>query len=148
MRIACLCLLAFGCAHRSADAVPAGTSDASTTSTSDAGPALDLASATDSMAVSGQRGGAGDGGPADEETFGCTTDADCTTTRVEVGGCCPMLCAPRVVTRERARALEANVAACNKGRQCAQPLCRPPLETVLPACAQNRCVPRSGGPAY
>jgi hypothetical protein len=127
MRIACFCLLAFGCAHRSADAAPAGRSDASSTSASDA---------------------AGDGGRADDETSGCSTDADCSTTRVEVGGCCPMLCAPRVVTRERALALEANVGACSKGRQCAQPLCRPPLETVLPACVQNRCVPRTGGPAY
>jgi len=122
MRIACLCLLAFGCAHRSAAAAPAGRSDASPTSVSDAGPA--------------------------DETSGCSTDADCTTTRVEVGGCCPMLCAPRVVTWERAQALEANITACSKGRHCAEPLCRPPLETVLPACVQNRCVPRSGGPAY
>jgi len=127
MRIACLCLLAFGCAHRSADAALAGTSDASPTSASDT---------------------AGDGGRADDETSGCSTDADCSTTRVEVGGCCPMLCTPRVVTRERAIALEANIAACSKGRQCAQPLCRPPLETVLPACVQNRCAPRTGGPAY
>jgi hypothetical protein len=121
MRIAWLCLLAFGCAHRSADAAQAGTSDASTPLASDA---------------------------ADDETSGCSTEADCSTTRVEVGGCCPMLCAPRVVTKERALALEANVAVCRKGRQCAQALCRPPLETVLPACVQNRCVPRSGGPAY
>jgi len=86
-----------------------------------------------------------DAGPADE-TSGCSTDADCTTTRVEVGGCCPMLCAPRVVTRERAQALEANITACSKGRPLRRaPFCRPPLETVLPACVQNRCVPRSGG---
>ena len=127
MRIFWLCLLAVGCAHRSADAPLAGTSDASVTSASDA---------------------AGDGGRVDDEISGCSTDADCTTTRVETGGCCPMLCTPRVVTRERARALQANVAACSKGRECPQPLCRPPLETVLPACLQNRCVAKSGGPAY
>jgi len=127
MRIACLCLLAFGLR------APIGRCCAGR----QIGRLLHL----------GVRR-RGDGGRADDETSGCSTEADCSTTRVEVGGCCPMLCAPRVVTRERALALEANVGACSKGRQCAQPLCRPPLETVLPSCVQNRCVPRTGGPAY
>ena len=79
-----------------------------------------------------------------DEVTGCSTDADCALTHVEAGGCCPMLCTPRVVTRKRVEALEANVDACNKGKPCALPLCRPPAETITPACVQNRCVARTG----
>jgi len=79
-----------------------------------------------------------------DEITGCSTDADCALTRVEAGACCPMLCTPRVVTRKRAEVLEANLAACNHGKPCPQPLCRPPVETITPACVQNRCLPRTG----
>ena len=34
----------------------------------------------------------------------CARDADCALTRVAQGACCPMLCLPRVVTRERGAA--------------------------------------------
>jgi len=80
----------------------------------------------------------------DAEVTGCDTDQDCALTRVEPGGCCPMLCEPRVVTRKRAVALEANVDTCNKGKPCALPLCRPPAQTITPVCVQNRCVARTG----
>jgi len=89
-------------------------------------------------------GPVGDGGRSDDETTGCATDADCGITRVEAGGCCPMLCTPRVVTRKRAEALEANVASCHKGKPCPEPLCRPEAQTLTPGCVQNRCVGRTG----
>jgi hypothetical protein len=125
MRIAWLCLLALGCAHRASD------------------PAVAAQQPGTASALSGS---AGDGAQVFDEISGCSTDADCATTRVKAGGCCPTLCAPRVVTRKRAEALEANVAICHEGKRCPEPLCRPPTTTLLPTCVQNRCVGRSGGP--
>jgi hypothetical protein len=123
MRIPCLCLLALGCALRPNDPAPAP-----------AGGRPAAASARDSA-------------DAGDETAGCATDADCALTRVPPGGCCPMLCTPRAVTRQRADALEAAIPACHKGRECPEPLCRPPRDEIAAACAQGRCVARSEGPA-
>src|SRR5438034_10957378 len=71
----------------------------------------------------------------------CASDADCAFTRVGAGetACCPMLCTPRVVTKKRAKELEDRIAVCNGGRECPQPVCRPPREEVI-ACVQNKCV--------
>ena len=75
----------------------------------------------------------------------CAADADCAFTRVGAGEtvCCPMLCTPRVVTRKRAKELEDRIPACSGGRECPQPMCRPPREQVTPACVQNKCVAKA-----
>ena len=74
----------------------------------------------------------------------CAKDDDCGFTMVAMGACCPMLCTPRVVTRKRAEELEARIATCaGKAGSCPQPLCRPPLQNVAPACAAGRCVART-----
>jgi len=57
-----------------------------------------------------------------------------------------MLCAPRAVGRKRADALEAAIDSCNGGRGCPEPLCRPPLREVAPACMHGRCVAKDSGP--
>jgi hypothetical protein len=123
MRMPCLCLLALGCALRPNDPPPAPA-------------AAPVAAAT-----------TGDSADAGDETAGCATDADCALTRVPPGGCCPMLCTPRAVTRRRADALEAAIPGCHKGRECPEPLCRPPAREVVAACAQDRCIARSEGPS-
>jgi hypothetical protein len=75
----------------------------------------------------------------------CASDADCAFTLVGPAetACCPMLCAPRVVTKKRAKALEDRIPACSGGRECPQPLCRPPREQVMAACVQNKCVTKA-----
>jgi len=75
----------------------------------------------------------------------CARDADCAFTRVAQGACCPMLCLPRVVTRERAAKLETNTVACTGGKpeSCPHPLCRPPAASVQPSCQDGRCVGRT-----
>ena len=78
-----------------------------------------------------------------DEVSPCTSDADCGFTRVAEGGCCPMLCSPRVVTLKRASLLEKAVAACNKGAECPLPLCRPPLQESTPRCQQGKCVAKT-----
>src|SRR5881397_1187749 len=62
----------------------------------------------------------------------CASDADCAFTRVGAGetACCPLLCAPRVVTKKRARELEDRIPVCSGGRACPEPMCRPPREQV------------------
>lgn len=84
-----------------------------------------------------------DGGIAEDAP--CATHADCAFTRVAPGACCPMLCTPRVVTRRRAEELEARIPACRgKAETCPQPLCRPPLRSIAPACEAGRCVAHIG----
>src|SRR5438309_6707876 len=75
----------------------------------------------------------------------CRDDGDCAFTRVAQGACCPMLCLPRVVTRERAAKLETNTVACTGGKpeSCPHPLCRPPAASVQPSCQDGRCVGRT-----
>jgi hypothetical protein len=51
-----------------------------------------------------------------------------------------MLCTPRVVTKKRAKELEDRIPICSGGRECPQPMCRPPREVVISACVQNKCV--------
>ena len=83
-----------------------------------------------------------DAGVADDEP--CEKDADCGFTRVAPGACCPMLCTARPVTRKRAEELEARITTCaGKGGSCPQPLCRPPLQNLAPACVAGRCVARA-----
>jgi hypothetical protein len=82
-----------------------------------------------------------DGGFAEDRP--CEADAGCSFTRVAPGACCPMLCTPRVVTRKRAEELAANVARCNRGNGCPQPLCRPISHSIEPKCEAGRCVART-----
>jgi hypothetical protein len=71
----------------------------------------------------------------------CATDADCAFTKFAPGACCPMLCEPRIVTKKRAQALEDGIPGCGgKADSCPQPLCRPPRQSIAPACEQGRCV--------
>jgi hypothetical protein len=89
------------------------------------------------------QGGAGDAAataPAAEDSP-CQSDGDCALTHVEAGACCPMLCAPRVVTTLRAQELKAKSASC--GRPCPLPQCMPPRQHIVPSCVQNRCVAKS-----
>jgi len=72
----------------------------------------------------------------------CKTNEGCALTRVAPGGCCPMLCTPRVVTRKRAEEVAANVAGCNQGQGCPQPLCRPISQSIELKCEAGRCVGR------
>lgn len=80
-------------------------------------------------------GGGGDASAAGE----CETDADCAFTRVAEGQCCPMLCAPRAVTKKVAQELESKVDGCNAGKGCPVPACRPPPQATRPACVRKRC---------
>ena len=134
MRLACLCLLAFGCALRPNDPPPPAPAAAGTT-TATARESAQGAARTD----------ASDGADAGDETAGCATDADCALTRVPSGGCCPMLCIPRAVTQTRADALEAAIPVCEKSRRCPQPLCRPPMREITASCADGRCVVKDAG---
>jgi hypothetical protein len=89
-------------------------------------------------------GGAGDGAAQTASEEGpCASEADCTFTRVGPGACCPMLCAPRAVTKKRGAELEAHLAGCNGGRACPEPMCRPPRERQILACVEGRCVVRA-----
>ena len=84
--------------------------------------------------------GSNDAGAAEDAP--CASAADCALTRAEAGACCPMLCAPRAVTRERAAQLAAKVASCGESR-CPQPLCRAPAHALVAACEGGRCVARA-----
>jgi len=100
--------------------------------------------AAEAAAIAARSGSAGDS-PARATTpddSPCKTDADCSFTRVGPGehACCPMLCAPRVVTKARAAELHARIATCNGGRRCPEPMCRPPSERVTLACVEHKCV--------
>lgn len=81
--------------------------------------------------------------PAAADEGPCASDADCGFTRVAPGACCPLLCVPRVVTKQRAEELSANVAVCHKGQECPVPPCRPPRFEQKAVCEQARCVARS-----
>jgi hypothetical protein len=84
-------------------------------------------------------------GAAVPEDAPCASDADCALTRIAPGACCPMLCTSRVVTKERAQQLEARIPTCGgKADSCPQPLCRPPVRSIAPACEAGRCVGRVG----
>jgi hypothetical protein len=91
-------------------------------------------------AASPERNPAGGGSQADDAP--CAKDGDCGETRVPAGGCCPTLCTPRVVTRRRAAALEANAASCNAGRACAELQCAPQRVHLVPVCQAGRCAGR------
>lgn len=69
----------------------------------------------------------------------CKTDADCATTRVPEGACCPSLCEPRAVPAKRAAALEAAISTCRPA--CTQPQCAP-ARTHAAACVSGACVAR------
>jgi hypothetical protein len=86
---------------------------------------------------------AGESAASDPDAAPCAADADCALTSVPKGGCCPILCSPRAVTRARAVALEAATASCAGGGKCPQPLCLPPRARVGPACEAGRCVERA-----
>ena len=73
----------------------------------------------------------------------CASDSECALTRIPDGGCCPTLCTPRAVTRERADALQAHVAECSQGKPCPLPPCAPPRLQHFPACVSGRCVAQS-----
>jgi hypothetical protein len=85
---------------------------------------------------------ASDGGQAADDAP-CASDADCALTRVAPGGCCPMLCEPRVVTAARAAELDQDTETCTHRTPCPKPLCRPPRTNVVPVCDQRRCVARN-----
>ena len=87
--------------------------------------------------------GGGDGGASDDDTAGCSADQECSLTRIPKGACCASLCVPRPVTRKAAEALEAKSGRCDQA-QCVQPLCRPEMQTLTPACVDNRCIARPG----
>lgn len=71
----------------------------------------------------------------------CQRDADCALTRVPDEDCCPRLCAPRAVTADEARRIEARVQQCQKeGRPCALPSCRVPRFEA--ACVAGTCTTR------
>jgi hypothetical protein len=87
--------------------------------------------------------GGGDGGASDDDAVGCSADQDCSLTRIAKGACCASLCVPRPVTRKAAEALEAQSERCNQAK-CVHPLCRPEMQTLTPACVDNRCIARPG----
>lgn len=78
------------------------------------------------------------GAPAAAGDLRCTTDADCTLTRIPAGGCCASLCEPRVVTVKQAAALAAAGAAC----RCAEPQCAPERTQMVPFCQAGSCAGR------
>lgn len=116
-------------------------------------PGGPLTAAEAAAGLSAQRGGAA-GGAADGAAAGgaagaassasdegpCASDADCVFTRIAPGACCPMLCAPRTVTKKAAEALDEHVRSCAAGHECPLPSCRPPRAMTTPACVQSRCV--------
>lgn len=73
----------------------------------------------------------------------CAADADCGFTLFAPGACCPLLCAPRPVTRQGAAAAERHAKSCSLASACPEPSCRPPRETVYPACERGRCVAKA-----
>ncbi len=117
---------------------------------SESAPASAATALTASEAAAGyaqsQRGAGGDAQPstagtaASAEDNSCESDADCAFTRVDAGACCPMLCAPRVVSKKQADALLQHVNSCRKGRLCPEPMCRPPPMALSPSCQDHRCV--------
>ena len=72
---------------------------------------------------------------------------ECTTTLYESGGCCPMLCHPRALSKKAAAAQMKVQMQCQNLRACPQPLCRPPRFQSVLACVAGQCVHRrTGGP--
>ena len=78
-------------------------------------------------------------------SLACKTDADCGTTRMADGDCCPSLCQPRVVSKKSAEALKKYATVCMKpdGADCAVPECAPPQSGVAAACVSGKCVERA-----
>ena len=77
----------------------------------------------------------------------CRSVDDCTTTLYESGGCCPMLCHPRALSKKAAAAQMKVQMQCQNLRACPQPLCRPPRFQSVLACVAGQCVHRRvGGP--
>ena len=104
-----------------------------------AGDGASSAAATSAGTSSVGASSAGASSPDGDEAA-CATDADCTFTRVAPGACCPMLCAPRAVTKQAAAALDEHMRSCARGHACPQPSCRPPRRMTAPACVQSRCI--------
>lgn len=78
------------------------------------------------------------------ENNACETAADCAFTRVAAGACCPLLCAPRVVSKQQADALQRHINACRRGQVCPEPMCRQPPYALVPSCEQHQCVGKPG----
>ncbi len=95
------------------------------------------------VASAGARSSRATAAPADDNS--CESDADCAFTLIDTGACCPMLCAPRAVSKKQADALQAHVNSCRKGRQCPHPMCRPPPFATSPSCQEHRCVGKPTG---
>ena len=113
---------------------PAGPAQSATQ-----GP-MTAAEAAAAVRAERQKGGAGDAAPPSPAEDACSSDADCVFTRLSPGACCPMLCAPRAVTKAAAEALESHVKTCAMTHACPQPACRAPPQVTYPACVQNKCV--------
>ena len=69
----------------------------------------------------------------------CASDDDCTFTMYAENACCPMLCAPRAVTKKEAQATEDHAKGCPRAAECPLPSCHPPRFSTVPACVQGRC---------
>jgi carboxyl-terminal processing protease len=95
-------------------------------------PTGGTASLPDALAPTGAAPGRASGDEADS----CSSDSQCSLTRVAAGACCPTLCAPRPVTAQRAAELLRAAASC---RGCAEPLCAPQRTTLRAVCSQHRC---------
>lgn len=79
-------------------------------------------------------------------SLACKTDADCGTTNMADGACCPSLCQPRVVSKKSAEALKKYAAVCAKpdgAAECPVPECAPPRSGVAAACVSGKCVERA-----
>jgi hypothetical protein len=78
-------------------------------------------------------------------SLACKTDADCGTTKMADGDCCPSLCQPRVVSKVSAAALAKFAAACAtpNGGDCPVPECVPPQIGVAVACVSGKCEARA-----
>lgn len=134
-------------APAAAPSAGAQTTEASPGLTTGSGPVLTAAEAAATYAKA-RRGGthasspaaAAASSPAAAEDNSCASDADCAFTRIDAGACCPMLCAPRVVSKKQAEALQQHVNSCRKGRICPEPMCRPPPIALSSSCEAHRCV--------
>ena len=80
-------------------------------------------------------------------SLACKTDADCGTTKMADGDCCPSLCQPRVVSKKSAAALKKYATVCRKPEgfdECPVPECAPPQTGLVAACLSGRCVETRG----